>query len=167
MESISLASYSNILIQLLRSPGVFFDSHREKIKFKHAAVFLLISNILFTAAALSVTRFDNPLINGTILFTNAFGMVLILSIIGYAVMGASVGRKTSFGVFFSVYAYASGTTLLAAWIPSTIIFTEPWRWILISIGLKHVCGLGIGSRIWIILCSIIILSILLWSMLLL
>jgi hypothetical protein len=163
MKSISLASYSNILIQLMRSPGSFFDNHCKKNQAKQAAGFLLISNILFTIAALSVIRFDNPLINGIVLFTNAFGMVLILSVIGYVVMGASVGRKTSFSVFFSVYAYASGTTLLTSWIPSMLLFSEPWRWVLIGIGLRRACDLRLGAIIWVILCSVTMVSILLWT----
>ena len=166
-EIATLGLYSKMVIQLLSSPGKFFDNPDKRFRMMHPAGFLLISTILFTTASLCIVKPDNQLMSSIVLFSNAFGMVLALSIIGYTVMGASIGRKTSFGLFFSVYAYASGTTLLAAWIPYTLVFTEPWRWVLIGIGLKKTCGLGVGAIIWVILCSITILSILLWSILLL
>jgi len=163
MGSISISSYSTILMQLVRSPGRFFGNRGDELQGKQAILFLLVSSMLFTAASLLVLQCDNALISAMILFVNAFGMALVLSIIGYAVMGFSLGRKSTFGLFFSVYAYASGAVLLAAWIPSMVVFTEPWRWILIGIGLRYACGLSIYSAAWVIFCSITIATLLLWS----
>ena len=166
-EANVLGVYSMMAIQLFSSPGKFFNELNNKFRVKHSAGFLLISALLFTVASIQILKPDDQLIGSAILFTNAFGMALLLSIIGYALMGASVGRKVSFAAFFSVYAYASGATLLASWIPYTLVFTEPWKWVLVGIGLKKSCGLGLGATIWVILGSITILSILLWSILLL
>lgn len=163
--SFSIASYSKIMMQLVRSPGLFFATWRETFRVWHAVIFLLISSCLFTAAALSVLPAENVWISGIMMFANAFGMVLILSVVGYAIMGLSIGRKAPFGIFFSVYAYASGATLLAAWIPSMMIVTEPWRWILIGIGLRRTCGLGTGATLWVIFGSITIVTLLLGSLL--
>lgn len=165
MGSISVSSYSTILMQLVRSPGVFYDNRGDGLQVKQSALFLFVSSMLFTAGSLLVLRCDNALISGMVLFVNAFGMVLVLSIIGYTVIGFSVGRKSTFGLFFSVYAYASGATLLAAWIPFMVVLAEPWRWILIGIGLRRACGLSIYSAVWVILCSITVVTLLLWSIL--
>lgn len=164
-EKIKMPSSSNTLVQLLCTPGAFFQRCHGKCQVKHAALYLTISSVIFTAAALSLQRFANPLLNGAILFANAVGMVLILSGIGYAVMGASIGRKAPFTDFFCVYAYASGTTLLLAWVPSVVLFTEPWRWILIGIGLKRGCRLGTAAVLWIVCGSIAVVTLFFWTML--
>jgi len=68
------------------------------------------------------------------------GMVLIASGLGYMVMVMFFGRSVTFNRFFSIYAFSSGITLLAAWIPLFIWIAEPWKWWLIGTGMARSCG---------------------------
>jgi hypothetical protein len=43
---------------------------------------------------------------------------------------------------WKVFAVGTSPTLLLAWIPFTFYFTEPWRWVLVALGMT--CGLGMG-----------------------
>ena len=70
------------------------------------------------------------------------------------------GRNIAFSHVFGIYAISSGTTLLAAWIPYFIIFTEPWKWWLIGTGMTKSCRLSciqavvvIGVSIGMIVCA--------------
>jgi hypothetical protein len=52
-----------------------------------------------------------------------------------------MGRRIPFSKLFSFYAYASGVTLLASWIPLFTWVTEPWKWILVTVALCKGGGL--------------------------
>ena len=85
-------------------------------------------------------RPPNPVMMGGIFFINAVGMTVVAAGVGYLVMTVIMGTKVTFGRFFSIYALASGVTLLASWIPFFIWLTEPWKWWLIGTGLVKKCG---------------------------
>jgi hypothetical protein len=97
---------------------------------------------------------SNPIYLGGIFFINAVGMVLIASGLGYMAMVMFLGRAVSFKRLFSIYAFSSGITLLAAWIPFFIWFTEPWKWWLIGTGMARSCGFRSWQIIMIIGLSI-------------
>jgi hypothetical protein len=54
---------------------------------------------------------------------------------------------------FSIYALCSGVTLLVAWIPYFVIFTEPWKWYLIGTGLTKSCGMKLKEALLILAIS--------------
>jgi len=68
------------------------------------------------------------------------GMVFIASGLGYLVMIMITRKSVTFKRLFSIYAFASGTTMLAAWIPLFIWLAEPWKWWLIATGMNKACG---------------------------
>jgi hypothetical protein len=70
------------------------------------------------------------------------------------VMVMFLGRSVTFKRLFSIYAFSSGLTLLAAWIPFFIWFTEPWKWWLIGTGMARSCGFRSRQIIMIIGLSI-------------
>jgi hypothetical protein len=75
------------------------------------------------------------------------------------------GRKVTFRRFFSVYAIASGVTLLASWIPLFIFITEPWKWLMIGIGLTQTVGLKWLHSVLVIVLSIGMMVLFFWSLL--
>lgn len=158
-------SHGRSLIQLVTSPGRFFENRRQGLNPYASGSFLVISALLFTVATLVYHQNQANWISGAILMGNAVGMVLILSFVSYIVMVLSVGKKTGFQQVFSVYAYASGASLAAAWVPHLLMFTELWRWSLVGIGLTRGCGLKRMASGWVIVCSIIVMTILLRSIL--
>lgn len=158
-------SHGRSLVQLVASPGQFFENRRQGLDPVTSGGFLVVSAVLFTTATLVYHQNQANWISGAILMGNAVGMVLILSLVSYIVMVLSVGKKTGFRQVFSVYAYASGTSLVAAWVPHLLIFTELWRWVLVGIGLTRGCGLKWKTSSWVIVCSIIVMTILLRSIL--
>ena len=158
-------SHGRSLIQLVTAPGRFFESRRRELDPVASGGFLIISALLFTVATLVYHQSQANWISGAILMGNAVGMVLILSFVSYIVMVLSVGKKAGFQQVFSVYAYASGASLMAAWVPHLLIFTELWRWGLVGIGLTRGCGLKWTASSWVIGCSIIVMTILLQSVL--
>ena len=94
---------------------------------------------------------------GGIFFINAVGMVLITASLGYMVMIMTLGKRATFIRFFSIYAFSSGVTLLASWLPFFLIITEPWKWWLIGIGMMKCWGFTRGQAIMVILLSLGIL----------
>jgi len=102
--------------------------------------FLVVSAGFFACASLLTRQFERPLLTGGIFFINAVGMTIIAAGLGYMLMSMFFGKKTTFSRLFAVYAFAAGVTLLASWIPLFIWLTEPWKWILIGIGLTKSFG---------------------------
>lgn len=149
--------YFKTLAQILRGPRRFFSENLPDTGWRFAAGFLVISSVVFTGASLLSFEYADPWSTGSILFLNALGMVLISSSLGYMIMTMSIGRKASFGSFFSVYALSSGVTLLASWMPFSLLLTESWRWWLIGTGLTRGCGVKGRQAFWIIVASIVVM----------
>jgi len=151
-------SYLNASGQLLKSPGAFFDNFRDAGAGAGTAVrFLAMAGLLHTAAGLMVARPVQPLVFAAITFANAMGMVLFSGIVGYIVMGMFLGRKIPFPRLFSVYAFASGTTLLFSWIPFFLWLTEPWKWWLVYTGLTKGCGFPKKEGLLMVLLSVCVM----------
>ncbi len=66
-------------------------------------------------------------------------------------------KKARFAVVFSIYAFSSGVTLFLSWLPFLVWVTEPWKWWLISTGLKNTCSLSWKRSIVIVALSTIVL----------
>jgi len=91
-------------------------------------------------------------------------MVFIMAGLGYLVMTLSIGRKVPFARLFSIYALCSGVTLLVAWVPFFVVFTEPWKWYLIGTGLTKACGVRLRETVLIITLSLAIWILFYWSL---
>jgi len=137
--------YMNISGQLLRQPKGFFAQFRNNGAGPRQAMnFLVLSGGLFAVATMLVARPAQPLQVSAILFANAVGMALFSGLIGYIVMGMTLGRRVTLARMLSVYAFAFGVTLLISWVPYSVWFTEPWKWWLVFTGLT----LGCGFKTW-------------------
>ena len=139
-QKFSFRFYFQALSKMLGEPRHFFSELPVDLGFIKPLGFLIVSSIFFTGASVVSSMPSNPLYLGSIFFINAVGMVLIASGLGYMVMVMFLGKPVSFKRLFSIYAFSSGLTLLAAWIPFFIWFTEPWKWWLIGTGLARSCG---------------------------
>lgn len=150
IDNIPLRDYGVNLTRLLFSPSHFFSELPNPGKRAAPFVFLGCSGIFFFTASLLIHSPGQRLVFAAIRFTNAVGMMVLLALLGYVIMGLSIGRKTTFETFFGVYAYASGAALLIAVVPSLLLISEIWRWVLIGIGLTRACGIRWFAACWII-----------------
>ncbi len=159
----SLMFYFQTLTRLLSSSGRFFTELPDNVSMRPALGCLLISSLFFVGADLTQPH-DRPLLMAIIGFTNALVMCFISAAVGFGAMTMTLGRRVSFQKFFSVYAFAASVTLLAAWIPLFVWLTEPWKWVLIAVGLVKGCGLRWFQAVMVIGISIFVLVLFFWSL---
>jgi hypothetical protein len=156
--------YAYALIQLLIEPGLFFRELVEKIRPRRAVAFMVICCLFYTLASLLTGAYSQPVrIMAPIFFLNAAGMILISSGLGYMALVMTAGKKASFAVVFSIYAFSSGVTLFLSWLPFLVWITEPWKWWLICTGLKNACDLSWKKSMIIVALSTIVLFFLMYS----
>ncbi len=155
--------YFQALTRILSSPGRFFTELAEFPSIRPALGCLLVSSLFFACAGLTQPH-ERPLIMAVILLVNAVFMCFMSAGLGYGVMVMTMGKRVTFSKFFSVYAFAAGITLLAAWIPLFVWITEPWKWLLIAVGLIKGCGLRWFQAIMVMGISIVVLVLFFWSL---
>lgn len=160
----SMRFYFTSLAKVLGTPGSFFRELPEETGWNQSLGFLTVSAAFSTMACLLTQPLESPLLVGAIYFVNAMGMTFIAAGLGYMLMTMFAGRKILFRQFFSVYAFASGVTLLASWIPLFIWLTEPWKWILVGMGLTKTCGLRWSAAVLVIVSSIGVIILFFWSL---
>lgn len=155
--------YFQSLTRLLSSPSRFFSElPYETTGFRQPLGFLMISSLFFTGASLT-TISENQILMAGILFVNAIAMPFITAGISFMVMTMSIGKRVTFERLFSVVAFATGVTLLASWIPLFVWLTEPWKWLLIILGMIKGCEFKWTQAMLIAAASIFILVLLFWS----
>ena len=159
----TIGFYFQTLTRILGSPRRFFGELPEKIGFRQPLGLLLTSSLFFTGASLTSIH-ERPVLMAGILLVNAVAMPFITSGVGFMVMTMTVGRRVTYTRLFAVYAFAAGVTLLASWIPLFVWITEPWKWMLIAIGMVKGCGLRWTQAILIAGLSILILVLFFWSL---
>lgn len=162
MDKFSMPFYVQAVLRILGHPRRFFSELPQTIGMLPSFVFLVISALFFCTATLVNTRVHAFYITGGIYLFNAVGMVLIMAGLGYMVMILGIGPKVAFARLFSVYALCSGVTLLISWVPYLVIFTEPWKWYLIGIGLTKGCGMKLREALLIISLSLTIWILFYW-----
>jgi len=155
--------YFQALTKMLSSPTRFFDELPGETGFRQPLGFLIISSLFFAGASLT-TISENQILVGGILLVNAVAMPFVTAGISFMVMTMAMGKRVSFPRLFSVYAYATGVTLLASWIPLFVWLTEPWKWILIIIGMVKGCSFRWMQAILVVAVSIFIVVLLFWSL---
>ncbi len=137
-----LRRYFQTLAHLVWRPGRFFEGVANRPRAAAPAIiFLSLSSTLFTVASLLSRDWPCPLISGAIFWTNAMGMPMIAAAVACMLMPLFSGRLAHFLPILSIYAFSAGATLPAAWPLHFIWIAEPWKWILIGIGLNRVCRL--------------------------
>ena len=159
----TLGFYFQALTRMLSSPSRFFSEMPIDTGFRQPLGFLIISGLFFAGASLT-TLSENQILMGGILFVNAVAMPFVTAGITFMVITMTMGKRVSFPRLFSIYAYATGVTLLASWIPLFVWLTEPWKWMLLIIGLVKGCGFKWMQAILLVAVSIFIAVLLFWSL---
>ena len=73
------------------------------------------------------------------------------------VMMLTLGRRIPFERLFAIYAFASGVTLLVSWIPFSTWLTEPWKWVMIGLGMVRAGGLRWRQTVLVVGISVVLL----------
>ena len=162
-ERFTIGFYFQAMTRILVSPGQFFRELPGNVGFRQPLGFLVMSSLFFTGASLTCIH-ERPVLMGGILLVNAIAMPFVTAGAGFVVMTMTVGKRVTFKRFFAVYAFATGVTLLASWIPLFVWLTEPWKWLLIAIGLVRGCGLRWLQALTVIGCSIFVLVLFFWAL---
>jgi hypothetical protein len=159
--------YFKTLTRVLGEPRKFFSELPNEVNWNQSLGFLGISSLFFAAASVigAIVVSPNPLLMGLIFFINAIGMTFISAGLGYIVMVMSMGKRMSFGKFFSVYAFSSGVTLLASWVPFFTFLTEPWKWWLIGTGMTRGFEFKLSQTLMVIGISVGVIILFFWSFL--
>jgi hypothetical protein len=160
---LALKNYFGTLSAVWFSPGRFFSELPEFPQNARPLAFLLLSSLVFAAGNLVYLR-ERILLKFAILLVNAVFMPFIASAFGYMVMIMMMGKRASYSRLFSVYAYASGATVLLAWLPYSLWFIEIWKWALVGLGLVKGCAFRPFQAAAVIGFSMIILIIFFWSL---
>lgn len=131
---ISIGLYFQALTRLLGSPRSFFTDLPAQPGYRAPFFFLFFSALFHTGACMTYIV-EHRLLMAGILLLNALIMPLAGAAGAFLVLHMILGRRRSLEILFSIYAYAAGVTLLASWIPLFAWITEPWKWLLITLGL--------------------------------
>ena len=123
----------------------------------------MLSSLFLTGAGLTQVH-ERPLLMAGILLVNAIGMPFVTAGVSFMAMTMFIEKRVPFQRIFAVYAFSSGVTMLASWIPLFTWITEPWKWVLVSIGMASGCGLNWKQTILVIGLSILILVLFFWSL---
>jgi len=159
----NMGFYLRTVTRLLSEPKKFFSDCPGETTFIQSLGFLVVSSLFFTTASLMSNMYIRPFMMGAIFFVNAVGMAFIAAALGFVVMTMLMGKKVPFVRFFSIYAFASGITLLASWIPFLMYLTEPWKWWLIGTGMTRGCGFRLSQALVIIGVSMGVMFLFFWS----
>lgn len=162
-EKFSFRYYFRTLTTLLSEPKNFFQHMPPEINWKRPFGFLMVSSLFFAVAGVVGSMSPRPLVMGLIYLMNAVGMTLIAAIIGFIVMSMFFGKRISFVKVFSIYAFASGVTLLSSWMPYFLVITEPWKWWLTYTGIRHGCHLSGRTSFLIVIISVALLLLFFWT----
>jgi MFS-type transporter involved in bile tolerance (Atg22 family) len=149
----NLSSYLETLRRMVLAPADFLGGIPESTGVRKPLGFLLLASLVHAVLSLALLP-PRPLLTAVILFLNAVLMPLIAAVIGYALM-AAMGKKSPLSKVLAVYFYAAGTTHILSWIPLAVWLMEPWKWVLIGIGMVRGCGLRRLQAAVVIIVSIV------------
>ncbi|HSO18059.1 MAG TPA: hypothetical protein VLT88_01295, partial [Desulfosarcina sp.] len=95
----------------------------------------------------------------------AMGMPLLCAVLAWAIGRIVGGSPIRFPDLWKVFATGAIPVLLLAGVPYGFFFTEPWRWLLVGLGMIHGLGVGPGRTILVLtgtcaLTALLVLSIL-------
>ena len=99
-----------------------------------------------------------------IILINGLAMPVVSAVIGYGIIFVAMKRKLSWPRMLALYAYASGITYLISWLPLATWIGEPWKWILIGIGLVRGFGLTRGQAVGVVAGSVLVIILLFYSL---
>ncbi|MBI9075459.1 MAG: hypothetical protein JEZ02_08630 [Desulfatibacillum sp.] len=163
LQGSGVIGYFQALTGVLSRPGAFFSSLEEDIPMGKPLGFLIACALFYTGASLTCLSHGHAIMAGVYLL-NSLLMPILSAGACFLVMTMFLGRRVTFKTLVAVHAYAAGVTMLAAWIPLFVWFTEPWKWCLITLGMVKAGKLTWLQSILVALASIFLISMFFWSM---
>ncbi len=155
--------YGCAVIRILIEPRRFFSELSEKSGIK-ALLFCIGCSGIYVSASLLSGNYPHALSTVGILFVNCLGMVCISAGLSHMIMVMTLGKQVGIEDLFSVYAFASGVTLLFSWVSCFIWFTEPWKWWLIYTGFRERCRFSWGRALFILGVTLVVQFFLIYSL---
>ncbi|MDD4648799.1 MAG: YIP1 family protein [Desulfoplanes sp.] len=156
-------TYFQTVVNLITSPRIFFTELPQDISYKQSLGFLIISGLFWSSLRYTYYS-DHSLFEAATLLINSFGMPFVLAGFTFMIMGLFFGRVTTFKRIAIIYIYATGVTMLVSWLPTVEIFTEPWRFILVAVGLVKSCSFKWTQAVTAIVLGVFIMLALLASL---
>lgn len=133
-----------LLVGLTTAPVRCFGNQFAPTTPLQTGCLFLLGSFLYAVAGSLPALGRGELLPGAILLANALGMTLLSAAVTWLVVRALPFPPLGFGAVLKVFGLASAPVLLVAWVPGAFLFTEPWKWTLVALGLAH--GLGIPQR---------------------
>jgi hypothetical protein len=133
-------NFMGALSGLTLSPRRWFIESFPGITPREASVMLLLASLFNAAVGALPMSGTGTLMRAGILLVNALGMTTMHAIVAWLVCTVVGKPRLRFASIWMVFAIGTSPTLLIAWIPFTFFFTEPWRWVLVALGMIY--GLG-------------------------
>lgn len=161
-DRFTIGFYFQSLTRLLSTPKVFFADLPETMGYRQSFTFLLVSALFFTGVSLTYF-YETSMVMALILLVNALAMPFIGAGICFMIMKMTMNKSIGFEKLFALFAFASGVTMLLSWIPKLFWLTEPWRWMLICIGMVKACGFRWIQAVFLMAVTMAILCLLFWS----
>ena len=144
-------------LRLMRRPDLAFEELFRNPDLIRMGVIFFMSAALYCCASLIFSPTGQPVAQAAVLALNTIGMVLVEIVIGYILVAILTGTFVSLKMITVIYAVSWATMLMIAWIPFSLWLTEPWKWLLIGIGLKKQYHLKGWKAILIVLSSIVLI----------
>ncbi len=136
-------SLMGALSGLTMSPRRWFSEAFAGITPREAGGMLLLASLFNAALGSLPMSGTDTLVRAGILLVNALGMTGLHAAMAWIVSRVVGEPRIRFASIWMVFAIGTSPTLLLAWIPFTFFFTEPWRWLLVALGMIY--GLGMGK----------------------
>lgn len=126
------------------SPRRWFKDVFPTVTPREAGTLLLLASLFYAAAGALPLSDSGALVRVGVLLVNALGMTVLHAGVVWLVGVVGGGPALPFARLWTVFAIGTCPTLLIAWIPFTFFFSEPWRWVLVALGM--IDGMGIGTK---------------------
>ncbi len=137
-------AFMGALPGLILSPRRWFSEIFPLTTQGEALGLLFLSSFFYAAAGAMPASGGGNILPGAILMVNALGMTVLCAAIAWFVIAIGSRQHIRFSLVLRVFAYGASPVLLIAWVPFSFFFTEPWKWVLVGMGLVY--GLGMGKR---------------------
>ncbi|MDK2957801.1 MAG: hypothetical protein PWQ57_3299 [Desulfovibrionales bacterium] len=153
--------YFNVVTGLIRQPHRFFG--QIPLTGIRAPLKILAISAVFHAAVSFTYVYGRSVPLTLILLANAMAIPFIMGGLAWMLQSMIYGRGVGFDKMFAVFAYASSVTLLFSWVPALGLLTEPWRLFIAVAGLAKGCDLGWKRGVILVVASVLLFLMLIWS----
>jgi hypothetical protein len=157
-----IREYLETISAIIRSPAKFYESVASETGSRRALLFLMISGIFYCSVSMTYF-FENSLKMGVIMMVNAIVMPALGAVFTFSLLGMTTQNRVPYGKVFNVFAYASGAVMVISWIPGLAMIMEPFRAVLVGIGLVKTFGIGKVRSVFLVIMTAVLLLLFFWT----